>query len=250
MRAIIRIRNLCSYPILASPAVSQPASVSVIIPTLNEVATIGACVAAVRALDPCVEIIVADGGSSDDTIAVATAAGAIVCSAPRGRGPQLNAGAAQASGEVLVFLHADTQLPKEGFALIETHFTNPDIKVAKFRLRFDAHHPLLDIATRFTWIDSTWTTYGDQCLVVRRSFFEARGGFPEWPLFEDVGFLEKARQSASVEVLPAEVVTSARRFMRNGVAWQFQHDFWCMVDYLMGVPPAEIAERYRATWSA
>jgi rSAM/selenodomain-associated transferase 2 len=219
-------------------------SFSVIIPALNEEAGIGGCVAGVRALDPDVEIIVADGGSSDRTVELAASAGAIVVRAPRGRGPQCNAGAARASGETLLFLHADTALPADAFGILRTLLTDPSIEMAKFRLSFDTHDWLLDIAARLMWYDSLLTSYGDQGIVIRRSLFERIGGFPDWPLFEDVHLFEKARALTDISVIPAEVVTSARRFRENGTIPQLMHDFWLWLQYLIGVSPHEIARSY------
>lgn len=219
-------------------------SFSVIIPTLNEAPNIAGCVAAVRDLDPHVEIIVADGGSTDGTAALAAAAGALVVAAPRGRGLQCNAGAAHASGDVLLFLHADTTLPPDAFVLLRDIFSDPAVRIAKFRLSFDVHDWLLDIAARLMWFDSLLTSFGDQGIVIRRDFFAELGGFPDWPLFEDVRLFELARARAEVYVVPAEVVTSARRFLENGVLQQLLHDLWLWLQYLFGVSPYELSRRY------
>lgn len=219
-------------------------SFSVIIPALNEAPNIAGCVAAVRALDPNVEIIVADGGSSDGTAELAAAAGARVVVAPRGRGSQCNAGAACASGDVLVFLHADTTLPPAAFELLRAILADPTVRIAKFRLSFDVHDWLLDIAARLMWFDSLLTSFGDQGIVIRRDFFAELGGFPDWPLFEDVRLFELARARTEVYVVPAEVVTSARRFLENGVLQQLLHDLWLWLQYLFGVSPYELSQRY------
>ncbi|MEI7769484.1 MAG: TIGR04283 family arsenosugar biosynthesis glycosyltransferase [Chloroflexales bacterium] len=221
-------------------------SFSVIIPALNEEAGIAGCVAAVRALDPGVEVIVADGGSGDRTPELAEAAGAVVVRAPRGRGPQCNAGATRASGDVLVFLHADTALPAGAFAILRDILADPTIAIAKFRLSFDSRDWLLDIAARLMWSDSLLTSYGDQGIVIRRGLFDAVGGFPDWPLFEDVHLFELARARTDVHVVPAAVVTSARRFRDNGAIPQLLHDLWLWLQYLLGVSPHEIARRYEA----
>lgn len=219
-------------------------SFSVIIPTLNEAPNIAPCVAAVRDLDPHVEIIVADGGSTDGTAALAAAAGALVVAAPRGRGSQCNAGAARASGDVLLFLHADTTLPPDAFVLLRDIFSDPAVRIAKFRLSFDVQHWLLDIAARLMWFDSLLTSFGDQGIVIRSDFFAELGGFPDWPLFEDVRLFELARARAEVYVVPAEVVTSARRFLENGVLQQLLHDLWLWLQYLFGISPYELSRRY------
>lgn len=218
--------------------------ISVIIPTLNEEAMIGSCIAALRTSDPSVQIIVADGGSRDQTVTQALAAGAAVVAAPRGRGPQCNAGAAAANGELLLFLHADTKLPDGAFALVRTKFADPRVAVAKFRLSFDLRHPILDVAARMMWVDSRLTSYGDQGIVIRRDFFHTLGGFPEWPLFEDVRLFELARARRPVHVLPAAVVTSARRFQANGALKQLLIDIGLWIEYIVGISPYAIAARY------
>ncbi|NTV99813.1 MAG: glycosyltransferase family 2 protein [Oscillochloris sp.] len=221
---------------------------SVIIPALNEEAGISTCVTAVHEIDSCVEVIVADGGSNDRTAALAEAAGALVVHAPRGRGPQCNAGAARASGEVLIFLHADTMLPTATFDILRTILADPDVEIAKFRLSFDTHNWLLDLAARMMWMDSLLTSYGDQGIVIRRSFFIELGGFPGWPLFEDVRLFELARVYTQVYVIPAEVVTSARRFLANGVLPQLLHDMWLWFQYVCGVSPYQIARSYELSF--
>lgn len=219
--------------------------ISVIIPALNEAAQITTCIQAVRQIDPTVEVIVADGGSEDDTPRLAWAAGAKVVNAPRGRGRQLNAGAALADGDLLVFLHADTRLPANAFTLLQAMFTDPQVQIAKFRLSFDDPDWLLALAARLMWFDSLLTSYGDQCMVLRRDLFQALGGFPDWPLFEDVELFRRARAVTRVHVVPAQVVTSARRFRTNGIIRQLLHDFWLWLQYLVGVSPYEIARQYR-----
>jgi rSAM/selenodomain-associated transferase 2 len=217
---------------------------SVIVPTLNEETHIGACITALRASDPSIQIIVADGGSRDQTVAQAIAVGATVVSAPRGRGPQCNAGAAAANGELLLFLHADTSLPAGAYGLLRDTFANPRVAIAKFRLSFDTRHPILDLVARVMWVDSRFSSYGDQGIVIRRDLFHALGGFPEWPLFEDVRLFELARARTRVHVLPAAVVTSARRFQANGALKQLLFDVMLWIAYVAGVSPFAIAARY------
>ena len=217
---------------------------TVVIPTLNEEGIIGEQVGRVQALEPGVEVIVADGGSEDATGSRAAAAGASVVQGARGRGSQLNAGAAQATGDVLLFLHADTRLPAGTFALLRGRFAGEGIQIGTFRLAFDRKHWLLAVYTFFSRFDSVFTTFGDQCIVVRRSFFEALGGFPEWPLFEDVALLQKARRRTRVHSFPAAVVTSARRFEQEGIVRQSLRNGWYVLQYLWGASPWELAAKY------
>lgn len=217
---------------------------SVIVPTLNEAAHITACIAAISQCAPAAEIIVADGGSGDGTPDLAAAAGALVVHTSPGRGPQCNAGAAQSHGDILIFLHADTRLPANVIPLLQHLMADPNVEIAKFRLSFDTHDWLLDLAARMMWWDSLLTSYGDQGIVIRRSFFAALGGFPAWPLFEDVRLFELARAQTIVYVIPAEVVTSARRFIAHGVIPQLLHDLWLWLQYILGVSPSDLARAY------
>lgn len=217
---------------------------SVVIPTLNEEKWTPGQVRRIHTLDSRVQVIVVDAGSTDDTVAKARDAGAEVCRAPAGRGKQMNAGAARASGDILLFLHADTLLPRNAFELLGAYFNRPDINIGTFRLRFDRNHWLLRLYAIFSRLDSVFTTFGDQCIVVRRGFFEALGGFPNWPLFEDVALLQRARAVTRVYSFPAAVTTSARRFEQAGVVRQSLRNAWLVLRYLAGSSPFELAEEY------
>jgi rSAM/selenodomain-associated transferase 2 len=220
----------------------------VIIPTLNEEENIRACIAVVRAANQDVEILVADGGSQDQTVAIARKEGALVCHASPGRGEQCNAGANLACGEILLFLHADSRLPTIAFILLREFFQDDQVEIGTFRLKFDHDHWLLALYAIFSRFDTIFTRFGDQCIVVRRPFFDALGGFPDWPLFEDVKLLQMARQSTRIHSFPAQVTTSARRYLRGGVVRQQLINLRCMIRYLLGVSPAQIAleyERYK-----
>lgn len=217
---------------------------SVIIPTLNEERQIRDCIAHVRAADPCVELIVADGGSDDNTARVAVEEEVVLCYAERGRGIQCNAGAAIASGDIFLFLHADTLLPANAFQLLSNFFRDSRVQIGTFRLRFDERQWLLDFYARFSCFDSLFTTFGDQCIVVRRSFFQALGRFPPWPLFEDVKFLQAARKKTRVHSFPATVTTSARRYREGGIIKQQLRNAWYVGLYLLGVPPQQLADKY------
>ncbi|MEJ2708034.1 MAG: TIGR04283 family arsenosugar biosynthesis glycosyltransferase [Anaerolineales bacterium] len=218
---------------------------SVIIPTLNEASRVADCVKRVRLLAPQAQVIVADGGSTDATQQVAQKAGALVVQSGRGRGLQCNGGAQHAHGDILLFLHVDTQLPRNAFDALETCFSQDKVQIGTFRLRFDWPHPVLRLYSLFSAIDTIFTRFGDQCIVVRKLFFNQLGGFPDWPLFEDVALLQTARRHTRVYSFPATVVTSARRYRRYGVVGQQLKNLRYMLMYLSGVPVEEIAERYR-----
>ena len=218
--------------------------ISVVIPALNEAAAIAATIQRVRAVLPDAEIIVADGGSGDATLALARAVGAHALTAPRGRGPQLAAGAAAARGEVLLFLHADTLLPADAAAVLAAAFARPAVSVGTFRLRFDAGGFFLRACASCSRLDSVFTRFGDQGIAVRRDFYVALGGFPAWPLFEDVEFLRRARRVTRVWSFPACVTTSARRFRRHGALRQQWRNARLLLRFLAGASPHALAAEY------
>jgi rSAM/selenodomain-associated transferase 2/rSAM/selenodomain-associated transferase 1 len=217
---------------------------SVIIPTYNEENTIASCIHRVRQLEKNAEIIVADGGSTDNTLAIAQELNVFICHSEKGRGRQYNLAASHASGDVLLFLHADTMLPENAFEFLCKYFSNSSVNVGTFRLSFDVRHWLLDVYSWFTRFDSVFTRFGDQCIVVRKSFFDSIGGFSAWPIIEDVEFLSRARKREKIHSFPASVITSARRFLHNGIIRQQLRNAYYLLLYFLGVSPARIASLY------
>lgn len=217
---------------------------SVIIPTLNEAANIRSCIRSVSPGDALVEIIVVDGGSEDNTCEIARQEGAIVRRTEPGRGIQFNHGAAVARGDILVFLHADTIVSTNMFDVLSEWFSDQRVEIGRCRLRFDVAHPLLQFYASCARMESVGTTFGDQCIALRRSFFDAIGGFPNWQLFEDVDLLQRARRKTRIFSFPTTVVTSARKFLQNGIVRQQVRNAWFLSLYLAGVSPDRLATMY------
>ncbi|MBI4547418.1 MAG: TIGR04283 family arsenosugar biosynthesis glycosyltransferase [Ignavibacteriae bacterium] len=217
---------------------------SVIIPTYQETQHLRQCIRRVRDTDPDVEIIIADGGSTDNTVEIAKDEHVSVCHSLLGRGLQCNAGAVNASGNILLFLHADTFLPLNAFEVLRSCFDDERVQVGTFRLAFDVSRLLLRFYSFFTRFDSIFTRFGDQCIVVRKSFYETIGGFPDWPLFEDVRLLHLARERTTIQSFPAIVTTSARRFLKRGIIRQQLRNGWYIIQYLMGESPERLARKY------
>jgi len=194
--------------------------ISIIIPALNEVQHIGPLVGLLKR-DPSFplvrEIIVVDGNSEDGTASEARRAGALVVHSPqRGRASQMNLGAAQAQGEILYFLHADTVPPCEFAQQIwEAHARG--YKTGCFRLKFDWSHWFLSFNSWFTRFNLNLLRFGDQSLFIERRIFDASGGFnSNMKIFEDQDIIDRACKKKQFVVLPNQVITSARKYRQNG----------------------------------
>lgn len=217
---------------------------SVIIPSLNEEKFISDCLKKIRNSFSDDEIILADGGSSDRTIEFASFFDIKIVKESKGRGTQLKAGAAIASGDIFVFVHADTLIPDNAKQIIEKEFDNPQTKIASFRLGFDADQRALNFYSKFSGFDSIFTKFGDQCIIIRKSFYDEIGGFPEWNIFEDVQLLSKARKKTSIKTLNANVKTSAGKFLLGGIIRTQLKNAYLFVLYFLGINQNKIAQSY------
>lgn len=226
----------------------MPASIcaiTVIVPALNEAAGIRETLVTAAERLRGARVIVVDGGSTDATCVVAKDAGAEVLTSARGRGVQCHAGARASTSEWLLFLHADTVLPPNAAAVVGNFLVQANAQLATFRLRFDQGGWFLRACGAFTRFDSVFTRFGDQGILIRRAFYDELGGFPPWPLFEDVALLQRARRRAKIHSLPAAVTTSARRFQAHGHVRQQWRNARLLLRYLGGASPLVLAEEYR-----
>ncbi len=219
--------------------------ISVVIPTLDEAARLPETLA--RLSGRGMEIIVADGGSRDATVELARLNGALLVTVPSGRGAQLREGARRATGDVLLFLHADTFLPDDFDALVEKALARPGASFGAFRLDMRPISPALRLirlgANARTRIFSL--PYGDQAIFVTRSAYEKAGGFAPIPLMEDVDLALRLRKTGRFVLAGGAAATSARRWQKEGVfrAWvRNQVLLWL---YLLGASPHDLAPRYR-----
>ncbi len=241
-----------------------PSLVSIVIPALNEAAGIAATLASIARQRPPFEVLVADGGSADGTPeAVARAMPlAQIVRAPRGRALQMNAGAAHASGEILLFLHADTHLPDGALDAVREalapedwalNTATPEASGAEtavggcFRTRFDG--PGADSRWMRLWESPVWMrwwrfAFGDRALFCSREAFGTTGGFRVQPLFEDLDFVRDLRAVGRFAFLPLAVRTSARRYGERGALVQQLRNFGLWAAWNAGIAPERLARFY------
>jgi rSAM/selenodomain-associated transferase 2/rSAM/selenodomain-associated transferase 1 len=220
--------------------------VSVIIPTLNEARQLPRTLEFVQRGDP-LEIIVVDGGSTDGTREVARAQDAIALSDSGGRAMQLNRGAAAATGEWLLFLHADTRLPPDYVAHVRRTLTEPGVIAGAFAFGIAE-----DFAGR-RWIERATNIrarrcqlpYGDQALFLRNDSFRAAGGFREMPIMEDYDLVCRLRRQGRIAIAPAVALTSGRRWREKGAVRTTLLNQLIVLGYHLGVAPARLARWYR-----
>jgi len=227
---------------------SDPRRLSIVVPALNEASALGATLARLRdarARDS--EVIVVDGGSTDDTRVRAARLADFVVTAPRGRASQMNAGARAASGDVLLFLHADTLAPPDVDRLVLDAVGRCPHAWGRFDVAIDGRSPMLRVVATMMNLRSRLSgiATGDQGIFVTRALFERIGGYPAIPLMEDIAFSKAARRIVAPRCLYDRLRTSGRRWDQRGVwatiwlMWRLRFAYWS------GADPAELAARYR-----
>lgn len=223
-------------------AIEEGGSVSVIIPALDEAENLARLLPALSDSIP-LEILVADGGSSDDTIAVAESHGARAIRSERGRGAQMNAAAREARGEFLLFLHADTLPPQDWEEIVVRTLLRPGTAAGAFRFGLEtsvrfrrAIEFLVGLRCRLFR-----APYGDQGIFVRRRLFDAAGGFPEWPILEDVEIVERLAKLGKIATAPGRAVTSPRRWREQGWGRTFFRHQLILIGHRLGWEPERLA---------
>jgi rSAM/selenodomain-associated transferase 2 len=193
--------------------------------------------------------MVIDGGSTDQTVALARQFTPCVLTSPPGRAQQMNYGARQAHGDVLLFLHADTLLPPGGLEAVRAAMQPPHVVGGAFRLAFTPETPALRVIAWGTNMRTRFgkLPYGDQALFVRRSLFEALGGYANVPFLEDVKLVQALRKHGPFVLLPQAVHTSGRRWLQDGVLYTTVRNNVLMALYFCGVSPATLKRWYSKT---
>ena len=220
--------------------------ISVVVPTLEEAASLAQTLTAARGRGVG-DVVVVDGGSRDATREVAARLADRVLVAPRGRAAQMNAGAAAARGDVLLFLHADTRLPDDFADAVAKVLVAPDVVGGFFAVALDAPGWRYALTARLISVRSRLTgiATGDQAIFVRRAVFEALGGFAPLPLMEDIELMHRLKRRGRVAALRQAVTTSTRRWERRGF-WRTVLLMWALrVGYYAGISPGTLARWYR-----
>ena len=223
----------------------MPAPISIVIPTLNSASDLGPCLASLSdgVFEGLIaELIFADGGSTDEIVAVADAAGARIVTAPKGRGSQLAAGCAAAKGDWVLVLHGDTILSPDWTEAVRNHLNEHPTQAGWFKLCFKTTSPLGGIVAGWANLRARWLAlpYGDQGLLVRMREYRAAGGYPDIPLMEDVALVRRL----SVRPLNAIATTSAIRYERDGWLRRGWRNLSTLALYYAGVSPHRLATRY------
>jgi rSAM/selenodomain-associated transferase 2 len=220
---------------------------SIIVPVLNEAGSIAATLAALEPLRTRGhKVIVVDGGSSDATVALCRGRADVLIEGPRGRARQMNAGAARATGDVLLFLHADTSLPAFADSLLQAAFA-AGASWGRFDVRITGQAWMLPLIAALMNRRSRWTgiATGDQAMFVKRSLFEQLGGFADQPLMEDIELSRRLCAIAKPACLRQPVLTSGRRWETRGIwrtvllMWRLRWRYW------RGASPEVLAKAYR-----
>lgn len=236
-----------------SPKPDQPL-ISVIIPVLNESGTIQATLRRLQQIQAdmpqngqAIEVIVVDGGSHDQTVALAIAEKVRVITASAGRARQMNAGAQAAIGDILLFLHADTYLPHRAVTLIQQTLSQPGTIAGAFELQIEGKNPGLRLVEwGVKWRSHQFQLpYGDQAIFLTADRFNQIGGFPDLPIMEDFELIRCLRSQGRVAIAPAAVITSGRRWQRLGLLTTTLINQLVIAAYFLGVPPEQIARWYR-----
>lgn len=224
-------------------------TISVIIPVLHEEAVINEAVARIQgaAPDADVEIIVVDGGPEAETLKAVRGTGVRKLASVKGRGRQMNAGAQAAAGDILLFLHADTELPHEAFNGIRAAMSTERYAGGAFDLGIADSAPVFRMIERVSSLRSRLTRipYGDQAIFMKHDYFDAIGGYSDVPIMEEVDLMQRVKKHGGrLCFIRTRVKTSSRRWRNEGIIRCTLRNWTIMLLYLLGVSPVRLAKWY------
>jgi rSAM/selenodomain-associated transferase 2 len=222
---------------------------SIVIPVLNEGDRINALLEHLhnQRFEHPYEVIVVDGEPQGCTVKAIHAEDVVTITTEKGRGRQMNAGAAVARGDVLIFLHADTMLPDGALKRINRALENQDYVGGAFDLKIDSNTLFLKYISVRASLRSRWNRipYGDQAIFIRKQYFDQIGGFKDIPLMEDVELMCRIKKDGrQIHILPDKVTTSARRWQRDGAIYTTVRNQVLVALFRLGVSPGRLAEHY------
>jgi len=226
-------------------------AVSLIIPVLNEAENISKIIQHVRELDAggAVEIIVVDGDAEGSTINAIKDEGLRTVVSVKGRARQMNRGAALATGDILLFLHADTYLPSNAFALVQAAMNDKSFVGGAFDLGFNTRRRIFKITEAYVFFRTRLTKipFGDQAIFIRRDIFEKIGGYRELPIMEDVDLMKRIRKRGDrICIIPEKVRTSPRRYEQEGIIYTMIRNWMLQLQYALGVSPERLVRWYKS----
>jgi rSAM/selenodomain-associated transferase 2 len=230
---------------------SDKPQVSIIIPVLHETSRINAVIEHLRGRDTesIAEIIVVDGDPKAGTVSEIKDARVQRLVSVQGRASQMNRGAAMARADILLFLHADTLLPDDAFSLIRAAMDEGRCAAGAFALGIDSERSIFRVTEKYVAFRTrlTQVPFGDQAIFIRRTFFEQLGGYKELPIMEDVDLMQRIRKRGSrIRILTEKVLTSPRRYEREGVLYCTLRNWSLQLLYALGVSPERLAGWYRS----
>ncbi|MBI4634213.1 MAG: TIGR04283 family arsenosugar biosynthesis glycosyltransferase [Deltaproteobacteria bacterium] len=223
--------------------------VSIIIPVLHEALIINDLIVHLRGLERAEksELIVVDGGAAEDTLDAIADKEVRRLTAPPGRARQMNTGAAAASGDILLFLHADTRLPADALTLIDLVMSGSRYWGGAFNLGISSPRWIYRFIAAAASIRSRLTRipYGDQAIFIGKEVLQHLGSYPEIPLMEDVALMQRIKKSGGkIYIIPRCVATSPRRWEQEGIIYATLRNRFLLMAYCLGVPPAKLAGHY------
>jgi rSAM/selenodomain-associated transferase 2 len=228
-------------------------SFSIVIPVLNEASVINHTVEHLCRIRSGfdVEVIVVDGDPHGATLSAIHHKDVIKVLSPRGRGTQMNKGASVSKGELLLFLHTDTELPEDAFSIITSFMQNTRFVGGAFDLGIDSRRPVFRLIERMVFVRTRITNvpYGDQAIFMQREFFHELNGFKDIPLMEDVELMKRIkRRGYRICIIPQKIKTSPRRWEREGVFYCTLRN-WALISlYSLGVSPEKLVKFYYRNW--